>query len=69
MLRQYGTDVFILNRFPTSIRPFYSMPFEDGTYCNAFDVFIRGEEVISGSQRIHSRSEILQRIRAAGIGG
>ena len=26
---------------------------EDGRYSNSFDVFIRGEEIISGAQRVH----------------
>lgn len=36
------------------IRPFYTMPDPtDADYSNSFDVFIRGEEIISGAQRIH----------------
>lgn len=35
-------------------RPFYTMPDpEDARYSNSFDVFIRGEEIISGAQRVH----------------
>ena len=35
-------------------RPFYTMPDpEDPRYSNSFDVFLRGEEIISGGQRIH----------------
>jgi aspartyl/asparaginyl-tRNA synthetase len=26
---------------------------DDPTYSNSFDVFIRGEEIISGAQRVH----------------
>ena len=36
------------------VRPFYTMPDpEDARYSNSFDVFIRGEEIISGAQRVH----------------
>lgn len=36
------------------IRPFYTMPCpDDDKYSNSFDVFIRGEEIISGAQRVH----------------
>ena len=36
------------------VRPFYTMPDpEDERYSNSFDVFIRGEEIISGAQRVH----------------
>ena len=36
------------------VRPFYTMPCKDDpTLSNSFDVFIRGEEIISGAQRVH----------------
>lgn len=36
------------------IRPFYTMPDpHDSRYSNSYDVFIRGEEIISGAQRVH----------------
>lgn len=36
------------------VRPFYTMPCpDDPEISNSFDVFIRGEEIISGAQRIH----------------
>ena len=36
------------------VRPFYTMPDPaDERYSNSFDVFIRGEEIISGAQRVH----------------
>ena len=36
------------------VRPFYTMPSaQNSQYSNSFDVFIRGEEIISGAQRIH----------------
>ncbi|KAM0683169.1 hypothetical protein MDAP_001584 [Mitosporidium daphniae] len=61
--QKYHTDVFILDQFPACIRPFYSMPSEDNRYCNAFDVLIRGEEVISGSQhQIHE--DLAKQIKA-----
>jgi hypothetical protein len=40
--------------WPVQIRPFYTMPCaDDANYSNSFDVFIRGEEIISGAQRVH----------------
>ena len=36
------------------VRPFYTMPNpEDPKWSNSFDVFMRGEEIISGAQRVH----------------
>lgn len=40
--------------FWVQVRPFYTMPSpHNSQYSNSFDVFIRGEEIISGAQRIH----------------
>ena len=42
------------------IRPFYTMPDpEDANYSNSYDVFIRGEEIISGAQRVHDPTLLL----------
>ena len=36
------------------VRPFYTMPDpHDPKWSNSYDVFIRGEEIISGAQRVH----------------
>jgi len=33
----------MLHRYPSAVRPFYTMPYEnDSNYSNSFDVFIRG---------------------------
>lgn len=50
----YGTDFFIMDKYPLSVRPFYTMPCpENPELSNSYDFFIRGQEVLSGSQRIH----------------
>lgn len=51
---KYDTDFFMLTHFPASIRPFYTMvdP-SDGNYSNSYDLFMRGEEIVSGAQRVH----------------
>lgn len=44
-------DFYMLHRYPLAVRPFYTMPCkDDGNYSNSFDIFIRGEEIISGAQ-------------------
>jgi aspartyl-tRNA synthetase len=51
---KYNTDFYVLYRYPKSARPFYTMPDpEDDNFTNSYDAFIRGEEVLSGAQRIH----------------
>ncbi|KAF2858068.1 aspartyl-tRNA synthetase [Piedraia hortae CBS 480.64] len=49
-----GTDYYVLDKFPTSARPFYAMPDpNDPKVTNSFDIFVRGQEILSGGQRIH----------------
>ncbi|XP_061364755.1 aspartate--tRNA ligase 2, cytoplasmic [Gastrolobium bilobum] len=68
VLEKYGTEFFILHRYPLAVRPFYTMPcWDNSTYSNSFDVFIRGEEIISGAQRIHDPVLLEQRAEACGI--
>ncbi|OAY64543.1 Aspartate--tRNA ligase 2, cytoplasmic [Ananas comosus] len=66
--QKYDTDFYILCRYPLAVRPFYTMPcYDDPAYTNSFDVFIRGEEIISGAQRIHTPELLAKRAEACGI--
>ncbi|KAJ4707633.1 Aspartate--tRNA ligase, cytoplasmic [Melia azedarach] len=68
VLEKYGTEFYILNRYPLAVRPFYTMPCHDNPlYSNSFDVFIRGEEIISGAQRVHIPEFLEERAQACGI--
>ncbi|XP_052208913.1 aspartate--tRNA ligase 2, cytoplasmic-like [Diospyros lotus] len=65
---KYGTDFYILHRYPLAVRPFYTMPCCDNpVYSNSFDVFIRGEEIISGAQRVHVPEFLTERAESLGI--
>jgi len=58
---KYDTDFFMLDKFPLEIRPFYTMPCpEDERYSNSYDFFIRGQEIVSGAQRIHDPELLLK---------
>jgi len=51
---KYQTDFYICDQYPITARPFYTMPSPtDKMYTNSYDVFVRGEEITSGAQRIH----------------
>ncbi|KAG8381986.1 hypothetical protein BUALT_Bualt05G0029500 [Buddleja alternifolia] len=68
VLEKYNTEFYILHRYPLAVRPFYTMPcYDDPKYSNSFDVFIRGEEIISGAQRIHMPEFLAQRAQECGI--
>lgn len=65
---KFATDFFIMYRYPMAIRPFYTMPDPmDKEYSNSYDVFIRGEEIISGAQRIHEPTLLEEAIQGKGI--
>lgn len=41
---KYGTDFFMMDKYPLEVRPFYSMPCPlNSKHSNSFDIFIRGE--------------------------
>jgi len=66
--KKYNTDYYILDQFPLEVRPFYTMASpKDPKLSNSFDIFVRGEEILSGGQRLHSAKELLERLDAAGI--
>ncbi|KAK1064574.1 aspartate--tRNA ligase dps1 [Friedmanniomyces endolithicus] len=57
------TDYYVLDKFPASARPFYTMPDPyDPTVTNAFDIFLRGQEILSGGQRIHDAPMLVKRM-------
>lgn len=62
---KYDTDFYILDKFPLAVRPFYTMPDpEDGRYSNSYDFFMRGEEILSGAQRVHDADLLKERLVA-----
>ncbi|CAJ1031478.1 aspartyl-tRNA synthetase, putative [Leishmania guyanensis] len=65
---RYGTDFFISDRFPSSARPFYTMECkDDARFTNSYDMFIRGEEISSGAQRIHDPDLLLARAKMLNV--
>ena len=65
---RYDTDFYVLDKFPLEVRPFYSMPDpEDPRYANSYDFFMRGEEILSGAQRIHNSDFLKERLTTLGI--
>ena len=50
---QFKTDYYILDKFPKNARPFYTYVDEDPQWTHSFDIFVRGQEICSGGQRIN----------------
>jgi len=65
---KYKTDFFVLDKFPSAVRPFYTMPDpDDPRYSNSYDLFLRGEEICSGSQRVHEVNLLIERAKSKGV--
>jgi aspartyl-tRNA synthetase len=61
-------DFFILDKFPMEVRPFYTMPDpSDAKLSNSYDFFMRGEEILSGAQRVHVPDLLVKQATAADI--
>lgn len=69
LIRQkYNTDFYVLDKFPEEARPFYAMEDpENPKVTNAYDFFMRGQEILSGGQRIHTPELLEARLRKKGI--
>ncbi|GAB1865763.1 Aspartate--tRNA ligase, cytoplasmic [Camponotus japonicus] len=65
---KYDTDFYILDKYPLAVRPFYTMPDPNNPkVSNSYDMFMRGEEIISGAQRIHDPDFLTERAKHHGI--
>ena len=65
---EYDTDFSGLDEFPMSLRPFYTKA-KPGSkdLSNSYDFFMRGEEIMSGAQRINDANELEAAMRAKGV--
>eukprot|EP00173_Palmaria_palmata_P000864 Plantae.Rhodophyta-Palmaria_palmata.ctg14439.p1 GENE.Plantae.Rhodophyta-Palmaria_palmata.ctg14439~~Plantae.Rhodophyta-Palmaria_palmata.ctg14439.p1 ORF type:complete len:149 (+),score=25.18 Plantae.Rhodophyta-Palmaria_palmata.ctg14439:647-1093(+) len=61
---KYECDFFRLDKFPTAARPFYTMLDADNPkITNSYDFMMRGQEILSGEQRIHDMEMLLERAK------
>lgn len=66
--KKYGVDFYFLDKFPYAPRPFYTMPCpEDSRLSNSYDFFIRGQEIMSGAQRVHDADMLEKKIAEKGV--
>lgn len=60
-----GEEVFFIKEWPTAVRAFYSIPFEDNpAICRAYDMIYNGLEISSGAQRIHIPELLIKQLKA-----
>ena len=62
VLQKYGTEFYVIDKYPINARPFYTMidPYNP-ELSNSYDFFLRGEEIMSGAQRIHDYKLLTER--------
>ncbi|XP_071450324.1 aspartate--tRNA ligase, cytoplasmic [Hetaerina americana] len=65
---KFDTDFYILDKYPLAVRPFYTMPDPNNPKTsNSYDMFMRGEEILSGAQRIHDPEYLTERAKVHGV--
>lgn len=61
-------DAVIVKDYPTAVRAFYSMPYEDNPkLCKAYDFIYKGLEIASGAQRVHIPELLEKQIQERGM--
>jgi nondiscriminating aspartyl-tRNA synthetase len=63
----HGSEFIAVEGYPMSKRPFYTHPQPgDERWSNSFDLLFRGQELVTGGQRLHRHQDYLAAIRAQG---
>jgi aspartyl-tRNA synthetase len=66
--KMYHTDYYAIERYPTACRAFYSMADPaDEKWSRTYDFFIRGQEILSGAQRIHDADALKAKAERVGV--
>jgi len=64
VLEKYNSDFYTLDQFPLAVRPAYTMPSPtDPKLSNSYDMFMRGQEILSGAQRVHDAELLAEQMR------
>jgi nondiscriminating aspartyl-tRNA synthetase len=62
--REYGSEFVFVTDYPTTVRPFYHMRYEDRPdLTKSFDLLWRGIELTTGAQREHRYEQLLAQAR------
>ena len=66
-VKEHGSDFIAVEGYPMGKRPFYTHPQPgDERWSSSFDLLFRGQELVTGGQRLHRYSDYLAAIRARG---
>lgn len=65
---QHDSDFIFVTHYPTSKRPFYTMPDPmEPESSLSFDLLFRGQELVTGGQRIHKYDQLVRNMEARGV--
>lgn len=65
---KHNSDLVTITHFPTSAKPFYTMPdLKNPEYSLSYDLLFRGVEIMSGSQRINNYQQLVDSISSRGM--
>jgi len=64
---KHKTDLFFVNRFPSAVKPFYVMKYDNEEWARSVDLLYRGVELSSGGQREHRYDKIISQAKEKGI--
>ena len=65
---RYHTDIFIITEFPVTKRPFYTQKSHTNPeVTNSYDIILRGNEILSGAQRVNDYETLMENIEACGV--
>ncbi|MCD4703243.1 MAG: aspartate--tRNA(Asn) ligase [Methanosarcinaceae archaeon] len=68
VFKETGESHYFITDWPTEIKPFYAMPYEnDPLISKSFDMMHRTMELSSGAQRIHLHDMLRSRIEGQGL--
>ncbi|GAC1320139.1 MAG: aspartate--tRNA(Asn) ligase [Chloroflexota bacterium] len=66
--KEHDSDFVLVTHYPTVKRAFYSLPDpEDPEHALVFDLLFRGQELVSGGQRIHNYTQLIDTIKVRGM--
>uniref|UniRef100_A0A1B6J586 Aspartate--tRNA ligase, cytoplasmic n=2 Tax=Homalodisca liturata TaxID=320908 RepID=A0A1B6J586_9HEMI len=64
---KHGVDMFVVTEYPEDVRAFYTYVDKKTGRTHSYDIILRGEEVLSGAQRITDYQDLREAIIKRGI--
>ena len=66
-LGEHASEFLVVEGYPAAKRPFYTHPQpDDPRWTNSFDLLFRGQELVTGGQRLHRHGDYVARLAELG---